>query len=224
MAAIAGAEVKGYIQRMRRLQEEKSDLLRELIISFVTAIDAKDHYLHNHSFNVSTYSRHIAQALDFQPKAVEEISLAALFHDIGKLSVDEDILNKPSKLTEPEWTIMKLHASQGPMILNNVGHVRHLLDYIKYHHRQYDGSGYPDDCSMEDVPFESHIIAVADAFDAMTSDRPYRKALPLDIAYAELRQFSGKQFHPDVVDAFFRAQLSPDQLAYQEIDFQMIFE
>lgn len=223
IAWIAGKEIGNFINLISKKQEENCQLTTELIHSFVGAIDAKDHYLHNHSYNVCHYTRHISEALNFEPKHIEEVCLAALFHDIGKLSVSEEILNKPSKLDDDEWEIMKSHAANGVNILHNIVALEQIFDYIKYHHRHFDGSGYPADCDKSEVPFESEIIAVADAFDAMTSDRPYRKALSIEVAYDELHKYKGSQFNPDVIDAFFKCQLIPVKINELDIDLSSIF-
>jgi HD-GYP domain-containing protein (c-di-GMP phosphodiesterase class II) len=143
--------------------------------------------------------------MGFSDSELKALGLAAIFHDIGKLKISEEILNKPAKLSLEEWAIMKSHPANGTEILKNVDQFRKILPDIKYHHRYYDGSGYPEDSPSHEVPLSAHIIMVADSFDAMTSDRPYRKALTEEAAYEELRRCSGTQFNPKVVDAFFKA-------------------
>lgn len=224
VASIAGCEIGMYIFRSEMSKKKNAKLTMALIHSFVTAIDAKDHYLHNHSYNVCYYSKLLAKSLGYSAREVEEIGLAALFHDIGKINVSEKILNKPDKLDENEWFIMKQHTTSGVELLKNVDQLAHLFDYIKYHHRHYNGKGYPLDCPMDKVPIEAGIIAVADAFDAMTSDRPYRKALSMEEAYKELKDHSGTQFNPEIIKAFFKAEIKPVQEKCFNIDLILIFD
>jgi len=207
LAILLSKEVKENFNELNQKRKENCKLTKELTMSFIEAIDAKDKYLQNHSHNVCLYSIAIGNALSFPVNRVKNLGLAAIFHDIGKLSITEEILNKPSKLSDLEWEEMKKHAANGPSILQNVTKLKEILPFIKYHHRFYNGLGYPDDLPNEKVPLESRIIAVADAFDAMTSDRPYRKALTESNAYDELVKFSGSQFDPIVVDAFIKADI-----------------
>lgn len=209
-------------QKILKQQEDNSKLATELIHAFVKAIDAKDHYLHNHSYNVSYYARLLAKQLKVPRIETERICLAALLHDIGKLDVSGTILNKPGRLTEEEWQIMKVHPERGAEILRCIEELDFLYERIKYHHRNFDGSGYPIDCPIEEVPFDAYIIAVADAFDAMTSDRPYRKALSTEKAYEELKTCAGTQFHPKVVEAFFSAGIVPVENEILHIDLRLI--
>jgi putative nucleotidyltransferase with HDIG domain len=198
-------EIKKHIEELNERKHENCKLTNELIMSFIEAIDAKDHYLHNHSHNVCQYSLILGKAMGLTDSEIKSLGLAAIFHDIGKLRVSEEILNKPDKLNFEEWAIMKSHPTNGTQILQNVEKFQKILPIIKYHHRYFNGSGYPEDSRDEEIPLSAHIIMVADSFDAMTSDRPYRKALSEETAFEELRRFSGSQFNPKVVDAFFEA-------------------
>ncbi len=207
LAVFLSQEIKSYMDELNQQKEENCKLTKELIMSFVEAIDAKDQYLQNHSYNVYLYSFKLGTELSFSKERLMNLGLGAIFHDIGKLSVSKEILNNPSKLSETEWDEMKKHVSNGPDILKNVTRLQSILPFIKYHHCFYNGSGYPEAIPNEEIPLESRIIAVADAFDAMTSDRPYRKALLEEQAFEELRLNSGSQFDPIVVDAFFKANI-----------------
>ena len=222
LAKITGQEIKQFISRLELKRKQNCKLTKELIYSFVVAIDAKDQYLHNHSYNVSYYARKISEALNIDKRQIEIVALAALFHDIGKLNIPEEILNKPDKLNSEEWEIIKKHSSYGVDILSNVEEIKFILDIIKYHHRHSDGNGYPNDCPIESVPFESKIIAVADAFDAMTSDRPYRNAFDLETAYYELKKYSGTQFDEKVVEAFFKLNMKPVKVEVAEINIDVV--
>ncbi len=207
LSVFLSLEIKSYMDEINHQREENSKLTRELTMSFIEAIDAKDRYLQNHSYNVYLYSLKLGTELSFANERLNNLGLAAIFHDIGKLSVADEILNKTSKLSENEWDEMKRHASNGPEILKNVTRLQAILPFIKYHHRFFNGLGYPEDIPNEEIPLEARIIAVADAFDAMTSDRPYRTALLEERAFEELRLNSGSQFDPIVVDAFFNADV-----------------
>ena len=218
ISVFVSEEVKRYIEELNFSKIENCQLTKELILSFVEAIDAKDHYLHNHSYNVCLYSMDIAKEMGYSEANIKEVGLAALLHDIGKISISENILNKPDKLNEEEWYQMKLHASNGPTIINNVKKLKPIINIIKYHHRHYDGSGYPVDIDNELIPIESRIVSLADAFDAMTTDRPYRLAMSVEEAYSELKKYRGSQFHPEVVDAFFRANVKLKPYNYKKTD------
>ncbi len=201
-AVLIGQLIRGYIQDLEETKKENSQLIQEIIYSFVTAIDAKDPYLHNHSQNVAYYAKVIAEKLELPKDKCYQVATAGIFHDIGKINLDTAILQKPGKLSPEEWQVMKKHPELGAFILRRVSQMQDILPAIKYHHRRFDGNGYPDDCPLEEVPLEARIIEVADAFDAMTTDRPYRQALTPEEAYAELKKHSGKQFDPQVVKAF----------------------
>jgi len=135
------------------------------------------------------------------------------FYDIGKIGIPEDILNKPGLLTEEEYRIVQRHPVISAEILERFEHLRELAHIVRYHHERWDGKGYPEGLSGEEIPIESRILAVADAFDAMTSDRPYRKALKLEKAIEEIRKNKGKQFDPDIVEVFIDVILRKDMTA-----------
>lgn len=211
-------EIKRHIEELNLRKQENCKLTNELIMSFIEAIDAKDHYLHNHSHNVCQYSIKLGKAMCLSDSEIKCLGLAAIFHDIGKLRISEEILNKPDKLNLEEWNAMKSHPTNGTEILKNVEAFKMILPAIKYHHRYYDGSGYPEDMPNEKIPLSAHIIMVADSFDAMTSDRPYRKALSEEAAFEELRRCSGSQFNPKVVDAFFEAKIRAIPYTEERLD------
>lgn len=222
LALITGREIARFIHKINEQKEETCKLTTDLIFAFVHAIDAKDDYLHNHSSNVSHYAKLIARELNYPPLEVEKIALAGLFHDIGKINVDSRILNKKAKLSADEWEIMKKHVMSGVEFIKNIHQFEFIYSLIKYHHRHYDGGGYPDDCPNEDVPFESRILSVADSFDAMTSDRPYRQALSLEETHKELRKYSGSQFDPKVIEAFFSCHIEPVCITVNNVDIYKI--
>lgn len=197
-------------QLFRELELEIDKTHRLFINTTVTlaaAIDAKDHYTHNHISRVTSLAIAIAEKISqrskkpFEKKFLEDLQIAGLLHDIGKIGIPEGILNKQGPLTPEERSIIKEHPNLGVTILKPIPELKESLLGVKYHHEKYDGTGYPDGLRGEQIPLIAAIISVADAFDAMISDRPYRKALQKDVAIAEIVQQSGKQFHPDIASA-----------------------
>ena len=196
-----------------RLQDElnkRQELFIHTTIALAAAIEAKDHYTHGHTARVTYISLEIGKKLmeqkdkdmRFEDRVLEHLHIAALLHDIGKIGVSEAILNKPGKLTEEERQKMQMHAEIGATILRPIKELETAIQGVKYHHERYDGKGYPDGLDNGKIPIIAAIISVADAFDAITTDRPYRAALTRQEAILEIERLSGKQFHPKVVSAF----------------------
>jgi putative nucleotidyltransferase with HDIG domain len=175
------------------------------IKALAAAVDAKDHYTHGHSNKVMTYAALIARELKLSDKDVEKIKYGALLHDIGKIGISETVLNKPSKLTPKEFDTIAMHPILGVSIVQNIESLKELIPIILYHHERYSGGGYPEGISGNGIPLGARIVGVADSWDVMTSDRAYRKALPLDVALAELKKCAGTQFDPEVVQALLDA-------------------
>ena len=166
---------------------------------------SKDKYTQNHSYRVSIYAAALAVEMGFDSDRVEDVRAAALLHDIGKLDISREILYKAARLTAAEFTQMQEHVARGASILDPVGgSLRRVLPIILSHHDKFDGSGYSDRAG-EDIPLEARILAVADAYDAITSDRPYRKGSTVYEARDILEKGAGREFDPDVVAAFMRA-------------------
>ncbi|MBQ0042490.1 MAG: diguanylate cyclase [Lachnospiraceae bacterium] len=176
----------------------------ETIAAIAGTIDAKDEYTKGHSRRVGEYSALIARELGWSEDAVNNIRTVALLHDIGKIGIPDAVLNKPGRLTKDEKTYMSQHVIIGGNILRNVTTIPNLVEGAKYHHERFDGEGYPDGLGQGDIPDVARIIAVADAYDAMTSNRIYRNRLSHDRVIEELRKGRGTQFDPVVVDALFR--------------------
>ncbi|MBI3610297.1 MAG: HD domain-containing protein [Nitrospirae bacterium] len=188
-----------------RLFVEVKDLFLSTVKSLVMSIDAKDPYTHLHSLRVSEVSAILAEELGLPPSDVEQIKLAALLHDVGKIGVPERVLLKPDKLTRHEWEAMKQHPLLSVQILEQVKQFSHIVKWVRHEHEHYNGTGYPDHLEGDAIPLPSRIISVADAFDAITSDRCYRKGRSEDVAVALLKKDSGIQFDPDVIRAFVSA-------------------
>ncbi|MDI6727221.1 MAG: HD domain-containing protein, partial [Smithellaceae bacterium] len=174
--------------------------------SLVTSIQARDHYTEQHSIRVADMSVKIARLTDCKTGDLEQLKIAAALHDIGKISVPDIVLLKPEGLSAEEVEIMKNHCSLGESILQSITLLSREKKIIRHHHERWDGQGYPDGISGKNIPFFARILAVADSFDAMVNERPYRRAMPLDQAFLEIKNGRGSQFDPAVVDTF----LSPD--------------
>jgi putative nucleotidyltransferase with HDIG domain len=183
--------------------DSKEQYLRT-ISTLTAAIEAKDEYTEGHSKRVAQYAVDIAQAMGLRSSRVENIKVASVLHDIGKIGIDDKILRKPSKLTKAEWSRIIEHPAIGVKILEEVTMPEAVKEMIFYHHVRYDRGGYPEIGKDVKIPLEVHIIGLADAFDAMTSNRPYRSAMTEKEALDIIEQEKGKQFHPDVVDVFLR--------------------
>ena len=182
--------------------------LSEIATSLAGAIDAKDPYTKGHSTSVSRYSNALARALNLPENEVERITLGALLHDVGKIGIPENVLKKPDKLSDEEWNIMKQHPVIGAeKVLQPNEALRDLIPIVKYHHEHVDGTGYPEKLKGEQIPLSAKIVAVADAFHALVSDRPYRKGLGLETACDILLQGAGKQWDSGLVRKFI--QIAP---------------
>jgi len=190
--------------------DKNKKLFLNTVIAFATAIEAKDKYTSGHTERVVKYSLIIANILgktypQVSSEFVENLRIAALLHDIGKIGIPEEILNKKSILNDDERKFIFKHPLIGANILNPIGEFKDIIVGVKYHHERYDGKGYPSHLKGEEIPLIAAIIAVADSYDAMTSDRPYKKALSKEDALKEIKRNSGKQFNPRVVEAFIKA-------------------
>jgi HD-GYP domain-containing protein (c-di-GMP phosphodiesterase class II) len=185
-----------------RRHQKSEEIFMGVIVSLTMALEAKDPYTEGHSVRVAAYSEAIGKAMGLPPPALDTIHRTCLVHDIGKIAVDEAILAKESALSEQEREKMDMHVLIGESILRPVRILHPLLPGVRSHHENFDGSGYPDGLKGEGIPLEARVLAVADSFDAMTTDRPYRKALSEEEALAELRRMAGRQFDPRVVAAF----------------------
>jgi len=174
------------------------------------AIDEKDVYTRGHSERVAFYSQAIAHHLGMPPGEVERVYLSGIIHDVGKIGIEDKILRKPAALTDEEYDIMKQHPKKGEHILEAVPLLKEMAGAGLMHHENVDGSGYPDGLKGDAIPLLGRIVSVADAFDAMTTDRPYSKAMTFEAAIARLKFLSGKKFDPSCVEAMDRAVSAGD--------------
>lgn len=168
------------------------------VAALTSALDANDPYTHGHSYRVSRYALRLGRAMGLSSKDIEILEYAALLHDIGKIAIKKEILHKVGRLTEPEKQILNTHSPIGADIVENLKFLKEAAVLVRYHHEQPDGKGYPDGLKGDDIPVGSRILLCADAFDAMTSDRPYRKGLPLDVVLEQFIKYRGSQFDYDV--------------------------
>ena len=180
--------------------KENAEMFIHIVEALADAIDAKDTYTNGHSGRVATYSREIAHRYGYTPVKEKNIYIMGLLHDIGKIGIPDAIINKPAKLSEEEYHIIKMHTIMGAKILKNIVEMSSLVTGARWHHERYDGRGYPDGLSKEEIPEEARIIAVADAYDAMSSRRSYRGIMSQDIVRAEIVKGKGSQFDPVFAD------------------------
>jgi len=190
------AKLKRQVHQAEAKQKEYQTITDEAIYAIANTIDAKDKYTDGHSKRVAQYSRALAKALGFPEDKVEKVYLTALLHDIGKIGIPDQILNKPGKLTDEEYAVIKEHTNIGYRILKNMDIIPYIKDGAHYHHERYDGKGYPKGLSAEDIPLIARIICVADSFDAMYSQRIYRPKFSINYIRQELKDCSGSQFDP----------------------------
>ena len=191
-----------------RLYEDLEELLMGVLHALTATIDAKDPYTCGHSQRVALISRHLAESLEFSAERVHQIYLAGLLHDIGKIGVPERVLSKPGRLTEDEYEVMKRHPMVGAKILGGIRQLDDVVVGILTHHERPDGRGYPQGLRGAEIPGEGLILGLADGFDAMTSDRTYRKALDLDRVVDEIRRNTGTQFDERIVEHLLKLDLA----------------
>ncbi|MDO4967048.1 MAG: HD-GYP domain-containing protein [Lachnospiraceae bacterium] len=181
---------------------EKMALSFKMLETLAGTIDAKDKYTNGHSMRVAIYATKLAEELGWDKERIEKLRYEALLHDIGKIGVPDAILNKPSKLTDMEFDLIKSHTVVGADILKNMVAVPNATEVARYHHERFDGKGYPSNVSGNAIPINARIVCIADSFDAMSSDRIYRKALKRDVIREELINGKGTQFDPELLDVF----------------------
>lgn len=188
-----------------RLYENLKDAFITTVHTLAETIEKRDPYTGGHTRRVTDYCLAIGRMICLSDSDIHRLELAAVLHDIGKIGVRDNVLLKNGRLTDEEFEEIKKHTNYGEEILNHIKHFKNIITGVKYHHERYDGRGYPDGVKGEDIDITARIIAIADTFDAMTTDRPYRKGLGLEAAFEELKRCSGTQFDPELVNAFLRA-------------------
>lgn len=188
------------------LYRQQAELLAGVVRAMTSAIDAKDPYTRGHSDRVARVAVRLAQELGCDSETLHTIYFSGLLHDIGKIGINDEVLRKPGKLSDDEFEHIKTHVEIGYRILVDLRKMSHMLPVVLHHHESWDGKGYPHGLAGTEIPYLARIVAVADAYDAMASDRPYRAGMADDKLDSIIRSGAGRQWDPDVVDAFFRAR------------------
>jgi HD-GYP domain-containing protein (c-di-GMP phosphodiesterase class II) len=188
-----------------RLYQELEEMFFQTAESLADAIEKRDSHTGGHTQRVTLYSQAIAKYLQLTPSERKWVKITSVLHDIGKIGIEDDILKKPKPLSPEEFHIIKRHSNMGAEIIEHIRQLKEIIPGVKYHHEQVDGKGYPDGLRGEDIPILAKIVAVSDTYDAMTTDRPYRKAMDKKMAIDELKRCSGTQLDKEVVEAFIQA-------------------
>ena len=203
-------QLDDYRMNLEAKVKEQTDTINSMYVrsidAMIKALEAKDFYTRGHSQRVTLYSVAVGEELGMAGQELEDLYRASVLHDLGKIGVREAILNKPGRLSEEEFVDIVRHPETAVRILEPIPFFRPLLSAILHHHERFDGKGYPSRLAGKNIPLASRIMTIADTFDAMTSTRAYRKALPIADAIAEIRRCSGTQFDPDIVPAFLACQ------------------
>jgi len=209
-------QIERFIGDLQRSAQENRELFIGTVKGLAAAIDGKDPYTRGHSERVSRFSMAIAQRLDLSDEEIEKIRISALLHDVGNIAIDDNILKKPAALTDEEYEIMKKHPQKGYKIMSQIPAMKEFLPGMYMHHEMVNGKGYPQGLKGDEIPLMGKIVAVADTFDAMTTDRPYQKAMQFDDALARIESFVGTRYDPAVVAALSEAckegQIKPGQV------------
>ncbi|HEY3171536.1 MAG TPA: HD domain-containing phosphohydrolase [Thermoanaerobaculia bacterium] len=193
--------IRDAVENLKRAARENHELFINSIRALAAAIDAKDPYTRGHSERVARYSSLVAREMGLSSEDVRRVRLSALLHDVGKIGIDDRILRKPTALTEEEFEIMKSHPVKGAAIMEAIPQLRDVIPGMKYHHERWEGGGYPEGLRGEDIPLQARIVSVADTFDAMTTTRPYQRAMDIRFVFQRLRDLAGNRFDPSVVEA-----------------------
>lgn len=200
----------------RELYRQQAEFLSNVVRALVSAIDAKDPYTSGHSDRVARYAVRLGLELRVNPKLLNTLYMSGLLHDIGKIGIDDSVLRKAGRLTEAEFEHIKTHPDLGSRILADLKQLSDVLPAVRHHHEQWDGQGYPDALAGEEIPRIARIMAVADAYDAMTSDRPYRAGMPEEKVDEIFRAGSGRHWDPQVIAAFFKAKSDIEEIRWRE--------
>jgi putative nucleotidyltransferase with HDIG domain len=185
-----------------KLAAKHRELFLTTIEKLAKSVELRDTYTGEHSQRVTLFAILLGQQLHLSAEDLELIRIGTPLHDIGKIGIEDAILRKPDRLTQEEFEIMKTHTTKGAEFIQPIADLRSILPIVRSHHERWDGRGYPDGLKGEDIPRLARIVAVANAFDAMVFDTPYRRGQPAEIAFAEIEREQGRQFDPDVVTAF----------------------
>ena len=202
---VMSTSIRDAFEKVQKAARENQELFLSSIRALAAAIDAKDPYTRGHSERVARYSAAIAREMGLPADEARKVRLSALLHDVGKIGVDDRIIRKPTALTDDEFELMKAHPSKGAAIMETIPQLADIIPGMKWHHEKWEGGGYPDGLKGDQIPLQARIVAVADAFDAMTTTRPYQKAMEVSYVLERLREMSSKRFDGAVVDALARS-------------------
>ncbi|MCC6745465.1 MAG: HD domain-containing protein [Acidobacteria bacterium] len=193
------------VEEMRDAAVRNHELFIGTVRGLAAAIDGKDPYTRGHSERVAEFSSAMAIELGLPEDEVEKIRISGLMHDVGKLAIEDKILRKPAALTDEEFEIMREHPERGARIMSEIPHMREYIPGMRFHHEMMNGKGYPLGLEGDQIPLMAKIVSVADSFDAMTTNRPYQKQMPIDLVFEKIREMAGIRYDPDVVEALVRA-------------------
>ena len=207
-------EVEKKTQEVKAQHEKLERISMQIVRTLSGAIDAKDAYTNGHSTRVADYSKEIARRKGLSEESQNDIYMMGLLHDVGKIGIPDAIINKPERLNDGEYSIIRQHPMMGADILKNITEFPKLATGARWHHERYDGKGYPDGLSGEDIPMEARIIAISDAYDAMSSRRSYRDVLPQEQVRAEMEKGKGTQFDPEYIEIML-------SMIDEDLDYQM---
>jgi HD-GYP domain-containing protein (c-di-GMP phosphodiesterase class II) len=202
---VMSSSIESAVEQLKKAAHENHLLFLNSVRMLAAAIDAKDPYTRGHSERVARYSIGIGKNLSLPEKEMRNLRISALLHDVGKIGIDDRILRKPGALSDDEFEVMKGHPVKGAAIMSGVAQLIDIIPGMKYHHEKWSGGGYPDGLEGEQIPMQARIVAIADTFDAMTTNRPYQKAMELGYVVEKIKSFAGTRFDPRVVDAFVSA-------------------
>ena len=215
---VMAVEIARTVSSLQEALAENKELLVDSIRALAAAIDAKNPYTSGHSERVSQYAVAIARQCGIEGSELQKAEIAALLHDVGKIGIDDAILTKPEALTDPEFAQMRVHTVKGAAIVSPIKRLREMLPGIRSHHENWSGGGYPDGLVGEQIPLVARIIAAADVFDAMTTQRPYQQAMRLDFVFKRIGQMAGNRLDPNIVRAFLAAVRTGDLIPLGQVE------
>ena len=214
---VMSSAIETSIDQLKKAAHENHLLFINSIRMLAAAIDAKDPYTRGHSERVARYSIAIGKNLSLNERDMRNLRISSLLHDVGKIGIDDRILRKPGALSDDEFEVMKGHPAKGAAIMSGVAQLTDCIPGMKYHHEKWSGGGYPENLEGEAIPMQARIVAIADTFDAMTTNRPYQKAMELNYVVEKIKSFAGTRFDPRVVDAFVNAVKRGDIVIEEQV-------
>jgi HD-GYP domain-containing protein (c-di-GMP phosphodiesterase class II) len=214
---VMSESIETAVEQLKKAANENHQLFINSIRMLAAAIDAKDPYTRGHSERVARYSIAIGKNLHLPEKEMRNLRISSLLHDVGKIGIDDRILRKPGALSDDEFEVMKQHPVKGAAIMSGVGQLNDCIAGMKYHHEKWSGGGYPDGLEGDAIPMQARIVAIADTFDAMTTNRPYQKAMEINYVVDKIKSFASTRFDPKVVDAFVQAVKRGDIVIEEQV-------